>query len=353
MQEVLPFEKAFDYEHLFIAMKRCQKGVSWKPSVSRYLSNSIINISKLSESVLNSTYIPGKFTQFITYSPKQRVIVAANFKDRIVQRAFCDFIVYPKLTRSLIFGNVACQKGKGTDCGRSLLKQYLRRIYQTSGTDFYYLQLDVKGYYPNMDHKYINSLFKQKLTHKEYELYLLLMNHYYPQPIGYNPGSQLVQIAGIACLDKLDHYCKEILHCRYYIRYMDDVIILHNNRTFLCQVLNDICSHLAQIGFQANPKKTKIGKQITGIDFLGFTWAISRTGKVLVKVNNKSFKRAKQHWNHMISSASMHAHGLSYSDAVIAIESYESYLSRANCNKKIFAIILNKKEALKCRKYTD
>ena len=55
----------------------------------------------------------------------------------------------------------------------------------------------------------------------------------------------------------------------------------------------------------------------------------------------------------MISSASMHAHGLSYSDVVVAIESYESYLSRANCNKKIFAIILNKKEALKCRKYTD
>lgn len=353
MQEVLPFNKAFNYEHLFIAMKRCQKGVSWKPSVSRYISNSITNISKLSEEVLNKTYMPGKFSQFITYSPKERSIIAANFKDRIVQRAFCDFIVYPKLTRSLIFGNVACQKGKGTDCGRVLLKKYLRKIYQIAGADFYYLQLDIKGYYPNMRHKYVDSLFRQKLTDDEYSLYLILMNHYYPQKIGYNPGSQLVQIAGITCLDELDHYCKEVLHCRYYIRYMDDIIILHRNKLYLQQVLCKIKHQLNAIGFEVNSKKTKINKQTTFIDFLGFKWSINKTGKILTKVKSESFKRAKRHWNSMIASASIHLHGLSYFDVIISIESYESYLSRTNCNKKIFKIIHDKKEALKCRKYIN
>lgn len=347
----LPFDQAFSFEELYDKMLECRKGVSWKGSTQSFLLNANSNISKMEQEILEGVYKFSIPTYFKVWSPKERDIVACNFKDRIVQRAFCDNIAYPKMTKDLIYSNVACQKGKGTDCGRNLLKKYMYRSYKKWGTDFYCLQIDIKGYYPHMNHEYINSLFREKLEDKEYDLYLKIMNFFYPGDIGYNPGSQLVQIAGICGLNKLDHYCKEKKHCKYYIRYMDDIVILHNDKKFLEELLNDIKSELAKIGFEPNQKKTRIYPQSHNVEFLGFKWCINASGKILIRVKANSFKRAKKHWKGMKKAIKHKKVSITYKDVQTSVESYRSYISRANCNDKILKII--EKEITQCQQLLE
>ena len=347
----LPFDQAFSFEELYDKMLECRKGVSWKGSTQSFLLNANSNISKMEQEILEGVYKFSIPTYFKVWSPKERDIVACNFKDRIVQRAFCDNIAYPKMTKDLIYSNVACQKGKGTDCGRNLLKKYMYRSYKKWGTDFYCLQIDIKGYYPHMNHEYINSLFREKLEDKEYDLYLKIMNFFYPGDIGYNPGSQLVQIAGICGLNKLDHYCKEKKHCKYYIRYMDDIVILHNDKKFLEELLNDIKSELAKIGFEPNQKKTIIYPQSHNVEFLGFKWCINASGKIFIRVKANSFKRAKKHWKGMKKAIKHKKVSITYKDVQTSVESYRSYISRANCNDKILKII--EKEITQCQQLLE
>lgn len=347
----LTYEQAFNFEELYRTMLKCKKGVSWKGSTQGFLLNANSNISKMEKELKEGTYKFGNMTHFKVWSPKERDIVACNFKDRIVQRSFCDNIVYPKMTKDLIYANVACQKHKGTDCGRELLKKYMYRAYKKWGTNFYCLQIDIKGYYPHMNHTYINSLFQKKLTTQEYELYLKIMNHFYPEEIGYNPGSQLVQIAGICGLNKLDHYCKEKKRCKYYIRYMDDIIILHNDKQFLQSLLEDIKRELAKIGFEVNKKKTKIYPQYHNVEFLGFKWRINAPGKILIRVKANSFKRAKKHWRNMKDTIRHNKVNIAYKEVATSIDSYKHYILRANCNNKIMTLI--EKEIKRCQQLLE
>ena len=83
----------------------------------------------------------------------------------------------------------------------------------------------------NMRHKDVEKCFADGADLDTCQMSVAVLNEQYAGETGYNPGSQMVQIAGIALLNKLDHYVKEKLHVRYYIRYMDDFwILIHKNQ---------------------------------------------------------------------------------------------------------------------------
>lgn len=347
----LSFEEATSYDYLFQAMLKCRKGVSWKNGVLAYLKKGVENISNLEKKIRDGTYQPKPPVHFIVYSPKKRDIVATNFEDRVYQRSINDNIIYPIMTKSLIKENCACQKGKGTDFGRNLLKQYLfRQFKKINSNNFYCLQIDIKGYYPNMRHDYIEELFKKKLDDKTYQFVIQTLHSQYPNEIGYNAGSQLVQIAGISCLDKLDHYCKEQKHCRYYIRYMDDIVILHEDKTFLQNLQIEIENELSKIGFKFNDKKTRIYHQKKRIKFLGFEYSISNTGKIMIVPNGNTIKRDFKHWKRMLHAITNQKYlYLTKQKVIDSINSTLSYLKRAKARKINAKIItfLNQVKELK------
>lgn len=346
----LTFDQAMSFEYLYKAYLKCKKGVMWKDSVIYFSEHSIDEITRLSKQIIDGTYKLRNPHMFVVYSPKRREIVSMWIGDRIIQRSICDNIIYPIMTKKLIYANVACQKGKGTDCGRELLKNYLHKIYlKEQNNDFYCLQIDIKGYYPNMRHDYIEYLFRQDLDDKSYFMVKKMLDAHYPGTIGYNPGSQLIQIAGICCLNELDHYCKEKLHCRYYIRYMDDIIILSRDKLFLSKALQLIQKELSRIGFNFNPKKTKIYHQNSFINFLGFRYKVSNTGKIITLVNGKSVKRARKHWKNIARAISEHKYtNLNKTKLAESICTYQSYITRARESKNLINEL--KEKFLQCQK---
>ena len=177
---------------------RCQKGVIWKDSVAHFVLNSPEEITKLERELKEGTYRPRKPKMFTITSPKPREISSIPFRDRVYQRSLNDNILYPTMTRSFIYDNWACQKGKGADRARTRLKEFLRRHYRKHGTEGYIAQFDIKGYYPNMSHAYIEEMFRKKLDPEIFEMVLGVLRHQYGGDKGYNPGSQMIQIAGIS-----------------------------------------------------------------------------------------------------------------------------------------------------------
>lgn len=157
-------EEIIGFDALYDSMMKSKKGVTWKGSVAHYVLNSMEETYKLSEELEKGTYKARPTTQFKITSPKPRDIISTCFRDRVYQRSLNDNALYPIMTKQLIRDNWACQKGKGTDDARDRMKIFLQRMYRKYGTDFYGLQCDIHGYYPNMRHDLTKELFRINWT---------------------------------------------------------------------------------------------------------------------------------------------------------------------------------------------
>lgn len=282
-----------DFDSLYESMNKCRKGVGWKDSVGFFTLHGAENIYNLSTQLKNKTYKSRPTINFRITSPKPRDISSIAFRDRVFQRSLNDNAVYPIMTKSFIHDNFACQKGKGTDAARNRLKEFLRKYYLKYGCEGYVAQFDIHGYYPNMDHNMAEQTFRNKLPDDIYQMVERILHEQYPGDKGYNAGSQLVQIAGISVLDKYDHFVKEQLHAKYYLRYMDDFLIISHDKKFLQYCVNETQRFLVESKFELNQDKTRIYELSNGIKFLGFTFKLTSTGKVLMLIDPANVKRER------------------------------------------------------------
>lgn len=290
----MEINQIIDFEHIYDSMMKCKANVILKDSVASFYLNGIEKSITLSDQLLDGTYRPRKPMKFVITSPKRREIISTSFRDRVYQRTLNDLAIYPEMTRSFIYDNWACQKGKGTDKARECLKEFLHKEYRHYGNKGYCLKIDIKGYYPHMSHKYVEGLFLKALDEEIGNRAVKILSEQYDGDIGYNPGSQLVQIAGITALNNFDHWIKEALRIKYYLRYMDDIIIIYHDKTQLQEYLEDIERRLSTYGFSLNEKKTKIYKLEDGFEFLGFKFRLTESGKVLMNINPENVKRERK-----------------------------------------------------------
>ena len=320
----LTYTDAISYERLYESMMKCKRNVQWKDSTANFVLHTVKRISELSTALQSGTYVQGQPYIFKIATPKPREILSVPFRDRVYQRSLNDNIIYPVMTQSFILDNGACQYGKGNMFARQRLVKQLRRMVNRYGPDFYILQIDIHGFYKNLSHEYVNNLFKQKLDAETYGHVLKILASQYQGDKGYNPGSQMVQIAGVAALNSIDHYIKEQLHIELYERYMDDLIL--GMRTLMrAQICKEcIKQQLAHIGLEFNRKKTQIKHIRNGVDFLGFRFLVTESGKVIQYPLPSKIKNAKRKYKHMIQ--------YSFPNGSISLDSIEeSYRDFRTC----------------------
>lgn len=289
------------FDALYESMLKCKKNVMWKDSVAYYYLHGIEETIKLSDKLRAGTYKARPPKHFKILSPKERDIVSITFRDRVYQRSLNDNVLYPKLTNSFIYDNMACQKFKGTDTARDRLYDFMRGYYINHGSNQgYVLRCDIRGYYPNMSHDVAEKTFRRRLPGFAYDRSKAILDHQYTDDVGYNPGSQMIQLAGISVLSGLDHYIKEELHIKYYIRYMDDFILIHEDKQYLEECRQKIAKFLESLHFEFSEKKTFICTLDQGIDFLGFTYKLTETGKVLMLIKSENVKAYRKKLYRMV-----------------------------------------------------
>lgn len=294
-------EKVIGFEALYESMMRCKRNVLWKDSVAHFYLNGIEETLKLERQLKEGTYKPREPKKFSVTHPKKREIVSIAFRDRVYQRSLNDNVLYPEMSRSFIYDNMACQKGKGTDFSINRLNQFMKKAHKAHGMNVYVLQCDIQGYYPNMSHAVAEETFRKKLKDVFYQMTEKVLQEQYEGDKGYNPGSQMIQIAGISVLSPLDHFIKEVLHIKWYLRYMDDFVLIHPDKDYLAYCEKRIKEFLSKIEFKLHPDKTRIYPIKSGIKMLGFTHRLTSTGKVVRIIDPKNVKSERKKLRRMVN----------------------------------------------------
>lgn len=287
-------EEIIDFEQLYESMMKCKRGVMWKISPSHYVLNGLEETLKLEEELKSGVYKTRKPKPIKITHPKPRDGLCISFRDRVYQRSLNDNALYPKITNTFIYDNIACQKGKGTDLARERAKEFLRKFYRKHGRNGFIGQIDIHGYFSNMQHEIVKEKFKKHLDYDVYKMAEEVLDSQYAGEVGFNPGSQMVQIAGISMLDELDHYIKEKLKIKFYIRYMDDFLLIHEDEGYLKYCMKIIEDELRYIGLEINTKKTKVTSLTEKFLFLGFYYKLTETGKVIMTINPQNVKHERR-----------------------------------------------------------
>jgi hypothetical protein len=203
------------------------------------------------------------------------------------------------MSRSFIYDNCACQKGKGSDFARGRLKCHIQRYYRKHGADGYFLKIDIKKYYDSMSHEQAKKLLREKLPPDVADRADRILDGF-PGEYGFNPGSQIIQIVGISMPDKIDHYAKERLRITYYIRYMDDTVIIGQTVSELEAIRDEIAAKYAELGLKLHPDKTVIVPLRKGIRFLGYIYRLTDSCKVVMTADPDRLKATRRKYYRLV-----------------------------------------------------
>lgn len=285
-------------------MLKCRRNVLWKDSVAGFVMNASINCYKLSEELLNDSYEISRYSVFTIKEPKERVIVSTRFRDRVFQRSLCDNYLTEAVSKSFIYDNCACQVGKGTQFARNRLKHHLSAFYAEFGTGGYALKCDIKSYFGSTRHDVAKAAIRKRVEDdwavSMVEDIIDSFNHGADPDVGIGLGSQVSQLIQLAVLDDLDHFIKEQLKIKHYVRYMDDFILMHPDKKYLKYCLKRVEIELEKIGLRLSAKKTHVFPITQSIHFLGFAFRLTETGKVSVSLIHDKVARYRRKLKRLI-----------------------------------------------------
>jgi hypothetical protein len=287
------YDKTISFKELYTGLVKSRRNVMWKDSVAGYSINILKNTYKLRQSLLRGTYNIDPYQTFKIHEPKEREIMATRIKDRQFQRSLCDNILYPQITRSFIHDNCACQRGKGVDFALDRMDAHLHRYFRKHGPDGWVLQCDVRHYFSETRHSDAKAAIEKRVMDKAACFRAGEIIDSFGGDKGIGLGSQVSQITELAVLDDLDHFIKERLRVKHYIRYMDDFNLVHESKEFLEDCLAEILAKMDALGLELN-KKTHIYPLSHGLKFLKWRFILTDTGKVVRLMNKKSISKERR-----------------------------------------------------------
>lgn len=287
----------FTFENLLQAHELCRLNKQHKRGTIMFEMEIGNNISNLVKELANKTYKLGKYKVFRVYDPKERLIEALPYKDRVVLMCFCKNVIEPKMENRLIYDNAASRKKKGTDFAMQRLHGFMRKLYiNTCGNNFYFLKCDISKYFQSIDHNILlNKLRKCGFSEDEMWFMETVIRSRGNDVKGLPLGNQTSQWFALLYLDEIDRLIKEKLRVAGYVRYMDDFVLLGENKESLQMCRDEIektCSQKLHLKLNA---KTQIGIVKNGIDFLGYNHKLTATGKIVRSIRASARERQKRY----------------------------------------------------------
>lgn len=289
------YDDICQYEELYQSHLEARKGKRYRNDVMLFTDDLEGNLIQLQNELIWQTYKIGKYRPFYVREPKLRLVMALQYRDRVVQWDIYKHL-YPFYDKMFIEDSYACRREKGTHKAADKLQYWLRQVSRKPGK-WYYLKLDISKYFYRVDHAVLMDILSRRIK-DERLLWLLetIINSEdtrFGLPAGMSPdecpedmwlydvgmpiGNLTSQLFANIYLNELDQLCKHELHLHYYIRYMDDVIILLDSKEELGRIKAEIEAFLHDILHLDLNSKTAIRPVRVGIDFVGYRiWATHR-----------------------------------------------------------------------------
>lgn len=287
------YEEIISYDCLKEGLRKSCKGVMWKDSVANYRLNAVKNTWKLRQDLLNGTYQIQAYHVFHITEPKVREIVATRLRDRQFQRSLCDNYLYEAVTKGFIHDNCACQIGKGVSFAHKRMGVHLRRYFNKHGKDGWVLQCDIAKFFPSTPHETAKKAIRKRVKDDAIYQHIANIIDSFGGDHGIGLGSQASQLIELVILDDLDHFIKERLRIKHYIRYMDDFILIHQDRSVLENALQEIRRRVEALGLKLN-HKTHIFPLKQGIKFLRWRYLLTDSGKIVRRMDRRSIVRERR-----------------------------------------------------------
>lgn len=258
-------------------------------------------LHRLKEELQAGSYQPGPYTTFQIYDPKERMISAAPFRDRVVHHALCN-IIEPIFEPTLIKDTYANRKGKGTHAGIRRCQDFLRQYK-------YVLKADIRKYFPSIDHAILKEIIRRKIKCKP-TLELIdkiidnsnrqerVMNYFEGDNLfsllerakGLPMGNLTSQFFANLYLSPFDHFMKEEMRIKEYVRYVDDYVAFHQDKKELHSIKKESEAFLSEkLRLLTHPRKSQISTTKDGITFLG--QRIFTTHRRLRRENVQRFRK--------------------------------------------------------------
>jgi RNA-directed DNA polymerase len=278
------YERIISLDNLRLADNVARKGKKNSYGIRLHDRNRDENIIALHESLKNKTFKTSPYDIFKIHVPKERDIYRLPYyPDRIVHHAIMN-VLEPIWVNLFTDDTYSCIKGKGIHAAVKKIKKDLKDV---AGT-YYCLKIDVKKFYPTIDHDILKSIIRRKI--KDDDL-LLLLDEIINSAPGVPIGNYLSQYFANLYLAYFDHWIKENLHVKYYYRYADDIVILSDSKIALHELLGKIKQYfIINLKLEVKSNYQVFPVDARGIDFLGYRFYHSHT--LLRKSIKKRFARA-------------------------------------------------------------
>jgi retron-type reverse transcriptase len=288
------YSSVSSFENIYLAFASASRGKKFSEEVALFCLKLEENLHSIYEDLMSQSFTPGKPRTFIVLDPKRREIVAPPFRDRVVHHALYN-IASPIFDKKFIYHSYACRIGKGTQKAISSLQKEMKKHKYKDG---YFIKADIRKYFASIDHDILlESIARTIKCNKTLKLWRVIMNGYGFHSVGRPVGALTSQLEANIFLNQLDHLLVEKYQLKYF-RYMDDFIVLCDNKEKAKQSLEAIGSEILQLKLELNPK-TKIGKIQDGVDWCGY-----RTFRTHTLPRKKNIKRGRSDLNKIISNFS-------------------------------------------------
>ena len=309
-------EKVCELSNVWYADELARKNKKKRWGIIKHDQNRERENLKLSEDLFNLTYSTSDYTTYKIYEPKERIIYRLPYyPDRICHHSIMN-VLEPIWTKTFIDQTYSCIKNRGIHKLANDVKKVLKK--DVNGTK-YCLKLDIKKFYPSINHDILLEIVKRKIKDKKL---LTLLSEIIYSTDGVPIGNYLSQYFANLYLSYFDHWLKEEVKVKYYFRYADDIVILSDSKEHLRKVLILIkiyLKHILNLEIKSNYQVFPVDSR--GIDFVGYVFY--HTHVLLRKsIKTKMFNLIQKYKSKKISR----------DELIIRMQSYFGWLK--HCNSK-------------------
>lgn len=311
MDEIMPktmrnvFDDKLTFVNLMNAHNRAKVNKTNKYELLRFEMDLENNIANLMRQIKLGQYHIGRYRDFIIYEPKERLIRALPYRDRIVPQWYVYEFIKPYILPRLISDTFACIDDRGTHKAVSRIQKYMRIMKRHYG-EYYILKCDIKKFFYSIDKKVLFEIMKKYISDKHLLAFTHLIIFDEEENIGIPIGNYTSQFFANIYLNELDQFVKHQLKVKYYVRYMDDFICLVKTKEEAKELKAKIEKFINEMLHLSFNQKSRYYPNKMGVDFCGYR--IFETHRLLRVSSKRKIKRMIKGWNRLYQKGVLNEH---------------------------------------------
>lgn len=269
---IASFKKIICLESLLTAWTEFVRGKRGKSDVQIFERDLMDNLMDLHTDLEAGTYKHGAYHEFRINDPKPRRISKATVRDRLVHHMIHQ-VIYPFYDRRFIADSFSCRVNKGTHAGGRRFRALIKKASRNHTRTCWVLKCDIKQFFASIEHEKILTVVRQSF--EDPHLIALLTEVVDSFSIvpgrGLPLGNLTSQLLANVFMNEFDQFVKHSLREKWYIRYADDFVFMHESREHLQALIPVVADFLEnRLGLSLHPNKVSIGTSSAGVDFLGW-----------------------------------------------------------------------------------